>query len=119
LFRELAEGKAKSGLPEKVDRIQNLYTCEQGVSPLLEQLSGNAGMPAMTTLYRTRESFRFKPIPGGVASSKISDQWIHPLAASAAKPLLTSIDFPTFSGPSSLDSAAEVPSISESARSCR
>src|SRR4029077_280849 len=31
---------------------QNLCTCERHVYSILEQLSGNAGMPAMTTLYR-------------------------------------------------------------------
>jgi hypothetical protein len=34
---------------------------------------------------------------GGLASPKISHQWIHPLAAAAAEPFLTSIDSLRFS----------------------
>jgi hypothetical protein len=49
-----------------------------------------------------------KGLPDGPAVSKISHQWIHPLAAAAAEPLLTSIDSLRFSRLSSLDSAAEM-----------
>jgi hypothetical protein len=51
LFRELKEVAAKSGLPETVDRA-NLETGERAVSSLLEQISRNVGMSAMTTLFR-------------------------------------------------------------------